>query len=111
MEPGQLLEIAAGLGVKVSQDDELEKVVYAILDQAAIESASPKKKRTRIAKKETDKVYTVKGANGANLDTKGGMLLRAFYARKFFEDGHVNRFHDALRSCVERLGGTMEAMG
>ena len=72
MEPGQLLEIAAGLGVKVSQDDELEKVVYAILDQAAIESASPKKKRTRIAKKETDKVYTVKGANGANLDTKGG---------------------------------------
>ena len=28
MEPAQLLGIAAELGVKVSQDDELEKVVY-----------------------------------------------------------------------------------
>jgi len=74
MEPAQLMEIAAELGVKVSQDDELERVVYAILDQAAIDSASsesPKRKRTRIVKKETDKVYTVKGSDGENLDAKG----------------------------------------
>ena len=71
MEPGQLLQIAGDLGVKVSQDDELEKVVYAILDQAAIESASPKRKRTRITKKETDKVYTVKGSEGSNFDVIG----------------------------------------
>ena len=74
MEPVQLLNIAAELGVEVSQDDELEKVVYAILDQAAIDSASgasaTKRKRTRITKKETDKVYTVKGAEGENLDAK-----------------------------------------
>ena len=59
MEPAQLLSIAAELGVEVSQDDELEKVVYEILDQAAIESASgttAKRKRTRIAKKDTDKM-------------------------------------------------------
>jgi transcription termination factor Rho len=74
MEPAQLLGIAAELGVEVSQDDELEKVVYAILDQAAIDSASgasaTKRKRTRIAKKENDKVYTVKGKDGENYDLK-----------------------------------------
>ena len=73
MEPAQLLSIAAELGVEVSQDDELEKVVYEILDQAAIESASgstTKRKRTRISKKDTDKVYTVNGKDGENYDTK-----------------------------------------
>ncbi|MBQ8158192.1 MAG: transcription termination factor Rho [Prevotella sp.] len=73
MEPAQLLSIAADLGVQVSQDDELEKVVYAILDQAAIDSAAgaqaTKRKRTRIAKKD-DKVYTVTGKDGANYDKK-----------------------------------------
>ncbi len=74
MDPAQLLSIAAELGVSVSQDDELEKVIYAILDQAAIDSASgtnaSKRKRTRIVKKETDKVYTVNGKEGENLDVK-----------------------------------------
>ena len=73
MEPAQLLAIAADLGVKVTQDDELEKVVYAILDQAAIDSASgstAKRKRTRITKKDTDKVYTVSGKEGENYDVK-----------------------------------------
>ena len=55
----QLMEIAAKLGVKVSQNDSLETVVYDILDKAAIESASiesssSKRKRTRIAKKESE---------------------------------------------------------
>ena len=71
MEPAQLLSIAADLGVAVSQDDEREKVVYAILDQAAIDSAtggSAKRKRTRITKKDTDKVYTVNGKEGENYD-------------------------------------------
>ena len=74
MEPAQLLSIAADLGVQVSQDDELEKVVYAILDQAAIDSAAgaqaTKRKRTRITKKD-DKVYTVTGKDGENYDKKG----------------------------------------
>ncbi len=74
MEPVQLLAIANELGVEVSQDDELEKVVYAILDQAAIDSAaensSTKRKRTRIAKKDTDKVYKASGKEGENFDVK-----------------------------------------
>ncbi len=68
----ELMEIANEVGVKVSQDDELENVIYAILDKAAENSAAnaaaPKRKRTRIAK--DDKVYTVNGSDGENLDPK-----------------------------------------
>ena len=70
----ELMEIASELGVKVSQNDELESVIYAILDKAAENSAAgittPKRKRTRITKKDTDKVYTVNGSDGENLDAK-----------------------------------------
>ena len=70
----ELMEIASELGVKVSQNDELESVIYAILDKAAENSAAGipanKRKRTRIAKKDTDKVYTVNGTDGENLDAK-----------------------------------------
>ena len=72
----ELMEIANELGVKVSQDDELETVIYAILDKAAEDTAAgksaPKRKRTRIAK-DTSKVYTVKGSDGENLDSKAAM--------------------------------------
>ena len=73
MDIPQLVAIANELGVKVSQNDELEKVIYDILDRAAESAASgeaPKRKRTRIIKKDTDKVYTVNGKEGENLDTK-----------------------------------------
>ena len=70
----ELMEIANELGIKVSQNDELETVIYAILDKAAENSAAgvptPKRKRTRIAKKDTDKIYTVTGSDGENLDAK-----------------------------------------
>ena len=50
----ELMEIASEMGIKVSQDDELETVIYSILDKAAEDSAAgvaaPKRKRTRIAK-------------------------------------------------------------
>ena len=76
MEIPQLMGIANELGVTVSQDSALEDVVYAIIDKAAENSAAgqsddaPKRKRTRIAKKDTSKVYTVKGKDGENLDSK-----------------------------------------
>ncbi len=69
----ELMEIANELGVKVSQDDELESVIYAILDKAAENSAAgvpaTKRKRTRIAK-DTNKVYTVSGSEAENLNVK-----------------------------------------
>ena len=80
MDIPQLMEIANSLGVKVAQDDSLEKVIYDILDKAAIDSANnttgePKKKRTRIAKKDTDKVYAVKGKEGENFDLKNSKSM------------------------------------
>ena len=69
----ELMGIANELGIKVGQDDELESVVYAILDKAAensaAEASTPKRKRTRIAK-DNSKVYTVKGADGETLNPK-----------------------------------------
>ena len=75
MDIPQLMGIAEQLGVRVSPEDELETVVYAILDKAAEDSAanamaSPKRKRTRIVKKDTNKVYTVNGKEGENFDLK-----------------------------------------
>ena len=68
----ELMEIASELGIKVSQNDELEGVVYAILDKAAENSAAgvstPKRKRTRIAAKDNSKVYAVNGSDGEAYD-------------------------------------------
>ena len=74
METAQLMAVAAEYGVKVSQNDEIEKVIYGILDAAAErssqEEAPVKRKRTRIAKKDTDRVYSVNGKDGENFDMK-----------------------------------------
>lgn len=76
MEIPLLMDIANKLGVKVTPNDELEEVIYAILDKAAVDAASTaaptKKKRTRIVKKDTNKVYTVNGKEGENFDVKAG---------------------------------------
>ena len=70
----ELMGIAKELGVKVTQNDELESVIYAILDKAAENAAAgepvAKRKRTRIAKKETSKVYVADGNEGETLDKK-----------------------------------------
>ncbi len=75
MDIPQLVGIAEQLGIKVSANDGHENVVYAILDKAAEDSAAnataaPKRKRTRIVKKDTNKVYTVNGKEGENFDLK-----------------------------------------
>jgi len=71
----QLMGIAEELGIKISPSDAMETVVYAILDKAAENSAAnaddtPKRKRTRIVKKDTNRVYSVKGNEGENFDVK-----------------------------------------
>ena len=66
-------ELEAEYDAKASQ----EEIIYAILDrQAIIESnknpLTTKRKRTRIAKKDTDRVYSVNGTEGENFDVKKG---------------------------------------
>lgn len=74
MEMSQLMDIAEELDITAGQDEGRENLIYAILDKAAEQSASDdsigKRKRTRIAKKDTDHVYTVKGKEGENFDVK-----------------------------------------
>ena len=70
-----LAKIADELGVTFNQKDSQEDIIYAILDKQAIEEGNrnplgTKRKRTRIVKKDTDHVYTVKGKEGENFDTK-----------------------------------------
>lgn len=52
-----------------------EEITYAILDKQAIvesnkDGQTPKRRRTRIVKKETDHVYSVSGREGENFDVK-----------------------------------------
>ena len=71
----ELEDIALNLGVQFNANDSQEDIVYSILDkQAEVEGnknpLGTKRKRVRIAKKDTDKVYTVKGNAGENFDLK-----------------------------------------
>ena len=90
MDIPQLVGIADQLGIKVSPDDQLETVVYAILDKAAENSATaddaPKRKRTRIAKKDTSRVYTVNGEEGENLDSKSNRTRKKSETPSLFGD-------------------------
>lgn len=74
----QLKDIAKELGVKVKSGDKKEAVVYAILDAQAEQPASdaaPKRKRTRIATKKEDRVYSVHGNEGENFDVQKNQIL------------------------------------
>lgn len=71
----ELENIAQSLGVTNEFDDDKEGLIYAILDRqadrGAAEQAAPlKRKRVRIAKKDTDRVYTVNGRESENFDVK-----------------------------------------
>ncbi len=71
----ELVGIADQLGANHKSSDDQETLIYSILDRQAVvegskSSVAPKRKRTRISKKETDRVYTVNGKDGENFDTK-----------------------------------------
>uniref|UniRef100_A0AB33IUQ9 Transcription termination factor Rho n=1 Tax=Prevotella sp. GTC17254 TaxID=3236794 RepID=A0AB33IUQ9_9BACT len=72
----ELEDIAKEVGAEYSNQADAEDIIYAILDkQAVVEGnknplGATKRRRTRIAKKDTDHVYTVSGKDGENLDVK-----------------------------------------
>ncbi len=74
-EVSELETIAQSTGATYSPGDDKDKLVYAILDRQAEEvgTAHPlesKRKRTRIARKDTDRVYSVHGEEGENFDVQ-----------------------------------------
>ena len=67
----QLKDIAKEIGAKIKSGDNKETIIYAILDAQAegpTDDAAPKRKRTRIASKKEDRVYSVNGTDGENFD-------------------------------------------
>ncbi len=71
----ELADIAKELGADYQKDDNIENLIYSILDKQAIVEGSKnplgtKRKRVRIVKKDTDHVYSVNGKDGENFDTK-----------------------------------------
>ena len=74
----QLKDIAKELGVKIKKSDNKGAIVYAILDAQAEQpapEAAPKRKRTRIATKKEDRVYSVHGNEGENFDVQKNQAL------------------------------------
>ena len=71
----ELQDIAREAGIDFNDETGVQDLIYAILDkQADIEGSKnplgPKRRRTRIVKKDTDRVYTVNGKEGENFDLK-----------------------------------------
>lgn len=75
--------IAHELGINSQEFNDNEQLIYAILDKQAINESSQsllatsKHKRTRIVRKESDRVYSVKGKDGENFDTKNAKAAAA----------------------------------
>ena len=71
----ELVNIAKEIGADTPDGADQQSLIYAILDkQAVVESEKnplgTKRRRTRIQKKDTDRVYSVNGKDGENFDTK-----------------------------------------
>ena len=76
----ELESIAEELGVKVKSGDNQEDIIYSILDkQADVEGnknpLGTKRRRVRIVKKDTDRVYSVNGKEGENFDLKKNKVV------------------------------------
>ena len=71
----ELEDIAKEFGISIDKKSSQQDIVYTILDeQAKIGAAktplTTKRKRVRISKKDTDRVYSVNGKEGENFDLK-----------------------------------------
>ena len=101
-----LATIAKELGVTLKTDESQEDIIYAILDKQAIEEGSKnplgtKRKRTRIAKKDTDRVYTVKGKEGENLDAKKSKTT--VEQKSLFKDEETTSQEDAVKKTLRSV--------
>ena len=102
----ELQDIAHEMGIEPSTEGNAEELVYAILDrQAEIEGnknpLGTKRRRTRITKKDTDRVYTVNGKDGENFDVKKNKA----------DENEPIHFPDLLRPEARPMLEQLRAMG
>ena len=89
----ELEDIANDMGAIYDTKGSQEDIIYSILDKQATDEGNKnplgaKRKRTRIVKKDTDRVYSVKGKDGENFDTKKKKTTgNAQTALQLFQDG------------------------
>ena len=77
MSQEELIDIAKNLGIPSPNEGDRMGLIYQIIDEESILSASQKatttktpRKRVRVSKKETDRVYSASQGNGENFDMK-----------------------------------------
>ncbi|MBR1526755.1 MAG: transcription termination factor Rho [Prevotella sp.] len=92
----ELVSIAKEIGADYKSNDTIETLTYSILEkQAVVEAtkttAAPKRKRTRIVKKDTDHVYSVKGRDGENLDVKKNKTASTTEQTTLFKDENAEK--------------------
>ena len=81
----ELQKISKELGIEVHSSDNQMDLIYRIIDEESIQSAAQKtakekpspRKRLRVTKKETDRVYSASQNNGENFDLKKKSTLPA----------------------------------
>lgn len=105
----ELADIASQMGIAVNEQKSFDDLVYAILDkQAEVEgSKNPlgqKRHRMRIAKKDADRVYTVKGRDGENFDVKKNKKNVAVEQAIFDNDNDNSVNLDAVQQLDSAVG-------
>ena len=78
MSVEELRDIASHLGINAQSSDNQLDLIYRIIDEESAQTAAQRvseskpapRKRTRISKKETDRVYSASQGNGENFDLK-----------------------------------------
>ena len=111
----ELEDIANDMGAIYDTKGSQEDIIYSILDKQATDEGNKnplgaKRKRTRIAKKDTDKVYSVKGKDGENFDTKKKKTTgNAQTALQLFQDGAETSENADSPTAVEEAKENKEA--
>lgn len=111
----ELEDIANDMGAIYDTKSSQEDIIYSILDKQATDEGNKnplgaKRKRTRIAKKDTDKVYSVKGKEGENFDTKKKKTTaNAQTALQLFQDSAETSENADSPTAVEEAKENKEA--
>ena len=111
-------DIAHDLGINPQKIDDSEQLIYAILDKQADNesslksSATLKHKRARITRNEPDHVYSVKGKEGENFDSKNaknGNAQPQLFKSKAEMKAEADTGDDAQKK-LEKLEAELEAI-
>ena len=111
-------DIAHDFGINPQEFDDPEQLIYAILDKQADNESSlksstnTKHKRTRITRNEPDHVYSVKGKEGENLDSKNaksGNAQPQLFKSKAEMKAEADTEDDAQKK-LEKLEAELEAI-